>query len=145
MARSSPRLGVEFGIRAAYPFEGPVIQDLFQGTLVEGLDWTQPLDASWVVAVNLNQPEYYGAVSIVASKPIGRLEMLRMSPHVGKRWKAVIVRDLIHYCLLVLKQYGCQAVTGASRADIVDSWGKVIERHFHGTRIGDFTGYIARL
>lgn len=132
---------MDYTIRAAHDFEGPVIQDLYQGTLVADLDWEAPLDASWVVAVHPNQPEYYGALSIVASKPIGRLEMLRMRQGIPTRLKACIVRDMIHYSLLVLKQYGCQAVTASAETP---SFGKVIERHFGGQPVAAFTGYLKR-
>jgi hypothetical protein len=140
-----PRLGIDYTIRMAYPFEGPVIGDLYQGTLIANLDWERPLDASWVIAVHPTQPEYYGVVSLVASQPIGRLEMLRVRLHLNKRIKACVVRDLIHYSLLTLKAYGCQAVTGASEQELVSTFGKVIQQRFHGTPIGQFTGYITRL
>lgn len=145
MTRLRPKLGVDYTIRPAYPFEGVVIQDLFKDTLVEGLDWTQPLDSSWVLAVHPTEPEYYGALSLVASQPIGRIEMLRMRHRLQPRLKACVVRDLIHYSLLTLKRYGCQAVTGASEQALVGTFGHVIERHFHGTPIGEFTGYLTRL
>ena len=140
-----PKLGVEYTIRPAFPFEGPVIQDMYKGTLIESLDWEKPLDGSWVLAVHPHKPEYFAVLSLVASNPIGRLEMLRVRPTVSMRLRAVIVRDLIHYSLLVLKKYGCQAVTGASEQALVGTFGKVIERHFHGTPIGEFTGYLTRL
>ena len=140
-----PKLGRDYIIRQAYEFEGPVIQDLYKDTLIDPLDWAAPLDASWVMAVNPDKPEYYAVLNLVASKPIGRLEMLRVSPTVGKRLKACIVRDIIHYSLLTLKAYGCQAVTGASEQPLVSTFGKVIQRHFKGQPIGEFTGYLARL
>ncbi len=136
-----PKLGRDYIIRQAYEFEGPVIQDLYQDTLVEDLDWDAPLDASWVLAVSPNKAEYYAALSIVASKPIGRLEMLRVRPGIPKRLKACIVRDMIHYSLLVLKQYGCQAVTASAETP---TFGKVIERHFGGQPVAAFTGYLKR-
>jgi len=145
VTRLRPKLGVDYTIRPAYPFEGVVIQDLFKDTLVEGLDWTQPLDSSWVLAVHPTEPEYYGALSLVASQPIGRIEMLRMRHRLQPRLKACIVRDMIQYSLLVLKKYGCQAVTGASEQDLVPTFGKVLQRRFHGTPIGQFTGYLARI
>jgi hypothetical protein len=52
---------------------------------------------------------------------------------------------MIHYSLLTLKAYGCQAVTGASEQELVSTFGKVIQQRFHGTPIGQFTGYITRL
>lgn len=140
-----PNLGRDYIIRQAYEFEGPIVQDLYKDTLVEFLDWDAPLDASWVLAVSPHKAEYYAALSLVASKPIGRLEMLRVRPGISKRLKACIVRDIVHYSLLVLKRYGCQAVTGASEQALVGTFGKVIERHFHGTPIGEFTGYLTRL
>ena len=145
MTRLRPKLGVDYTIRPAFHFEGPVLQELFQGTLIAGLDWEQPLDASWVLAVHPTQPDYYGALSLVASQPIGRIEMLRMRQGLSHRLKACVVRDLIHYSLLTLKRYGCQAVTGASEQALVGTFGHVIERHFHGTPIGEFTGYLTRL
>lgn len=144
-SRTTPKLGSDYLIRQAMPFEGPVLQWLFRGTLVEGLDWDQPLDASWVLAVHPEKPEYYGCLSIVASKPIGRLEMLRMAPYLNKRLKTLIVRDLIQYSLMVCKQYGCQAVTGASEASLVKTFGKVIQRRWKALPVGDFTGYLARV
>ena len=140
-----PKLGVEYTIRPAYPSEGPVIGDLYQGSLVAGLDWEQPLDASWVLAVHPHEPQYYACLSLVASQPIGRLEMLRVHPQLHGKLKAVVVRDLIPYRLLTLKKYGCQAVTGASEQPLVSTFGKVIQRHFKGQPIGEFTGYLARL
>ena len=141
MIRLRPKLGVDYTIRPAFPFEGVVVQELFKDTLVEGLDWTQPLDASWVLAVHPTEPEYYGAVSLVASQPIGRIEMLRMRTGISHRLKSCVVRDLIHYSLLVLKQYGCQAVTASAETP---SFGKVIERHFGGQPVAAFTGYLKR-
>jgi hypothetical protein len=82
---------------------------------------------------------------LVASKPIGRLEMLRVREGIPKRLRACVVRDMIHYSLLTLKAYGCQAVTGASEQELVSTFGKVIQQRFHGTPIGQFTGYITRL
>ena len=140
-----PKLGRDYAIRAAYEFEGPVIQDMYKGSLVADLDWNLDLDSSWVLAVHPFKPEYYGVLSLVASKPIGRLEMLRVRPDLPRRLRACLVRDLIHYSLLVLKKYGCQAVTGASEQDLVTTFGKVIQHRYHGTPIGQFTGYLARL
>ena len=145
MTRLRPKLGVDYTIRPAYPFEGVVIQELFKDTLVEGLDWTQPLDSSWVLAVHPTEPEYYGALSLVASQPIGRIEMLRMRRGLHPRLKACIVRDMIQYSLLVLKKYGCQAVMGSSEVEINDTFGKLIQRRWHGVKTGDFTAYIARI
>lgn len=136
-----PRLGTDYLIRQAYEFEGPVIQYLYRDTLVADLDWDLPLDASWVLAVHPSKPEYYAALSLVASKPIGRLEMLRVLPELGHRRRAIIIRDMIHYSLLVLKQYGCQAVTASAETP---SFGKVIERHFGGQPVATFTGYLKR-
>lgn len=140
-----PNLGRDYIIRQAYEFEGPVIQDLYKNTLVEFLDWDAPLDASWVLAVSPHKAEYYAVISLVASKPIGRLEMLRVREGIPKRLRACVVRDMIHYSLLTLKAYGCQAVTGASEQELVSTFGKVIQQRFHGTPIGQFTGYITRL
>lgn len=136
-----PKLGVDYQIRPAFDFEGPAIQELYRGTEVAGLDWDAPLDASWVLAAHPLKPEYYGVLSLVASKPIGRLEMLRMYRDIPRRLKACIVRDMIHYSLLVLKQYGCQAVTASAETP---SFGKVIERHFGGQPVAAFTGYLKR-
>ena len=141
MTRLRPKLGVDYTIRPAYPFEGPVIQDIYQDTLVATIDWDAPLDASWVIATHPSKPEYYGALSLVASKPIGRLEMLKMRANIEHRLKACVVRDIIHYSLLVLKQYGCQAVTASAETP---SFGKVIERHFGGQPVATFTGYLKR-
>lgn len=141
MTRLRTKLGVDYVIRPAYPFEGPILGDLYKGTLVADIDWEQPLDASWVVAVNPGKPEYYACLSIVAGKPIGRLEMLRVQPQIHRRLKSVVVRDLVHYSLLVLKQYGCQAVTASAETP---SFGKVIERHFGGQPVAAFTGYLKR-
>lgn len=130
-------------IRPAFPFEGPIIQDLYSDTSVADLDWERPLDASWVLAVHPERPEYFACLSIVASQPIGRLEMLKLRsrPLIEKRLRVCVIRDIIHYSLLVLKQYGCQAVTaGAETA----RFGKVIERHFGGHPIATFTGYLKR-
>ena len=140
-----PNLGRDYIIRQAYEFEGPVIQDLYKNTLVEFLDWDAPLDASWVLAVSPHKAEYYAVISLVASKPIGRLEMLRVREGIPKRLRACVVRDMIHYSLLTLKAYGCQAVTGASEQELVSTFGKVIQQRFHGTPIGQFTGYLTRL
>ena len=145
MTRLRPRLGIDYTIRGAYPFEGPVIGDLYQGTVVAELDWERPLDASWVIVTHPTEPKYYAALSLVASQPIGRLEMLRVRTGLTKRLKSCIVRDLIHYSLLTLKAYGCQAVTGASEQELVSTFGKVIQQRFHGMPIGQFTGYITRL
>ena len=122
-----PNLGRDYIIRQAYEFEGPVIQDLYQDTLVALLDWDAPLDASWVLAV------------------IGRLEMLRVSPTVGKRLKACIVRDIIHYSLLTLKAYGCQAVTAFPEHDPTNTFQRVIERRFKGQLLNQTcSAYITR-
>ena len=140
-----PKLGVDYTIRPAYPFEGVVIQDLFKGTLVEGLDWTQPLDSSWVLAVHPTEPEYYGALSLVASQPIGRIEMLRMRHRLQPRLKACVVRDMIHYSLLVLKKYGCQAVTAFPEHDPSNTFQNVIQRRFKGQRLEQTcSAYITR-
>lgn len=145
MTRLRPRLGVDYTIRMAYPFEGVVIQDLFKGTLVEGLDWTQPLDSSWVLAVHPTEPEYYGALSLVASQPIGRIEMLRMRHRLQPRLKACVVRDMIHYSLLVLKKYGCQAVTAFPEHDPSNTFQNVIQRRFKGQRLEQTcSAYITR-
>ena len=145
MTRLRPRLGVDYTIRGAYPFEGPVIGDLYQGTVVAELDWERPLDASWVIVTHPTEPKYYAALSLVASQPIGRLEMLRVRTDLTKRLKSCIVRDLIHYSLLVLKKYGCQAVMGSSEVEINSTFGKLIQRRWHGVKTGDFTAYLARL
>ena len=140
-----PNLGRDYIIRQAYEFEGPVIQDLYKNTLVEFLDWDAPLDASWVMAVSPHKAEYYAAISLVASKPIGRLEMLRVSPTVGKRLKACIVRDIIHYSLLTLKAYGCQAVTAFPEHDPTNTFQRVIERRFKGQLLNQTcSAYITR-
>ena len=144
MTRLRPKLGVDYIIRAAYPFEGPVIGDMYAGTEVAGLDWNRELDASWVLAVHPSKPQYYASLSLVASQPIGRLEMLRVRVP-NHRLRACIVRDIVHYSLLTLKAYGCQAVTGASEQELVSTFGKVIQQRFHGTPIGQFTGYLTRL
>jgi hypothetical protein len=136
-----PKLGVDYTIRAAHDFEGPVIQDLYKDTLVATINWDAPLDASWVLAVHPTKPYYYGVLSLVAGKPIGRLEMLRIRDGLPNRLRACIVRDLIHYSLLVLKQYGCQAVTASAETP---TFGKVIERHFGGQPVAAFTGYLKR-
>ena len=140
-----PNLGRDYVIRQAYEFEGPIIQDLYKDTLIEFLDWDAPLDASWVLAVSPHKAEYYAALSLVASKPIGRLEMLRVRPGISKRLKACIVRDIVHYSLLVLKQYGCQAVTAFPESTTTNMFGKVIERHFGGQRLDQtWSAYLAR-
>ena len=79
---------------------------------MEGLDWTQPLDSSWVLAVHPTEPEYYRALSLVASQPIGRIEMLRMRHRLQPRLKACIVRDMIQYSLLVLKSMAAKPSRG---------------------------------
>ena len=143
MAR--PRLGKEYTIRGAYPFEGPALQWLFTGTDAESLDWEQPLDSSWVVALHPEKPEYYGALSIVASRPIGRLEMLRLAPDLSRRLKAMVVRDMIEYAIHICKQLGCQAVSGASEQALVPTFGRTIQKHWHGVPYGEFTSYVARI
>lgn len=141
----SPKLGKDYTIRGAYTFEGPAIQWLFTGTTVETLDWEQPLDSSWVLAVHPEQPEYYGALSIVASRPIGRLEMLRLAPNLSRRLKALVVRDMVQYAIYVCKQLGCQAVSGASEQALVPTFGRTIQQHWHGVPCGEFTSYVARV
>ena len=141
-----PKLGVDYTIRQAYPFEGPIIQDLYKGTIIEDLDWDRPLDASWVVVVHPNKPEYYACLSLVASQPIGRLEMLKARAGLNRRLKASIVRDLVHYSLLALKKYGCQAVTAFPESTTTNMFGKVIERHFGGQLLNQTcSAYLARL
>jgi hypothetical protein len=132
-------------VRGAYPFEGPAIGWLFTGTLVADLDWEQPLDSSWVVALHPDKPEYYGAVSIVASRPIGRLEMLRLAKGLPYKLKALITRDLIQYAMNVCKQLGAQAVTGASEKALIPTFGRTIERHWKGVPCGEFQTYLARV
>lgn len=140
-----PRFGFDYSIRGAYPFEGPVIGDLYQGTMAAELDWERPLDASWVIAVHPSKPEYYAALSLVASQPIGRLEMLRVRTGLTKRLKACIVRDLIHYSLRTLKTYGCQAVTAFPEHDSTNIFQRVIERRFHGHLLSQTcSAYITR-
>ena len=140
-----PKLGVDYTCRQAYPFEGPVIKDLYKGTLVENLDWDRPLDASWVMVVHPNKPEYYACLSLVASQPIGRLEMLKVRAGLNRRLKASIVRDLVHYSLLVLKQYGCQAVTAFPEHDPSNTFQNVIQRRFKGQLLNQTcSAYITR-
>ena len=140
-----PKLGVDYTCRQAYPFEGIVIKDLYQGTLVEDLDWDRPVDASWVVVVHPNKPEYYACLSLVASQPIGRLEMLKVRAGLNRRLKAFIVRDLVHYSLLTLKAYGCQAVTAFPEHDPTNTFQRVIERRFKGQLLNQTcSAYITR-
>lgn len=141
----SPRLGRDYTIRQAYPFEGPVMHWLFQETPVAGLDWEQPLDSSWVLAVHPDKPEYYGAVSLVASRPIGRMEMLKLAPGLPYKLKALVVRDLIRYGLAVCKQLGCQAVSGASEEALVPTFGRTIQKQWQAVDTGNFTGYLTRV
>ena len=145
MTRLRPRLGIDYTIRGAYPFEGPVIGDLYQGTVVAELDWERPLDASWVIVTHPTEPKYYAALSLVASQPIGRLEMLRVRTGLTKRLKSCIVRDLIHYSLLTLRAYGCQAVTAFPEHDPTNTFQKVIERRFKGQLLNQTcSAYITR-
>ena len=51
---------------------------------------------------------------------------------------------MIHYSLLVLKQYGCQAVMGSSEVELT-GFSKLIQRRWHGVKTGDFTAFLARL
>ena len=140
-----PNLGRDYIIRQAYEFEGPVIQDLYKNTLVEFLDWDAPLDASWVLAVSPNKAEYYAVLSLVASKPIGRLEMLRVREGIPKRLRACVVRDMIHYSLLTLKAYGCQAVTAFPEHDPTNTFQRVLERRFKGQLLNQTcSAYITR-
>jgi hypothetical protein len=140
-----PVLGKDYIVRGAYAFEGPAIQWLFKDTPVADLDWDQPLDSSWVVALHPEKPEYYGTISIVASRPIGRLEMLRIAPALPRKLKALITRDLINYSLNICKQLGAQAVSGASEKDLIPTFGRTIERRWHGVPCGEFQTYLARV
>jgi hypothetical protein len=145
VTRLRPRLGIDYTIRGAYPFEGPVIGDLYQGTVVAELDWERPLDASWVIVTHPTEPQYYAALSLVASQPIGRLEMLRVRTGLTKRLKSCIVRDLIHYSLLTLRAYGCQAVTAFPEHDPSNTFQNVIQRRFKGQRLEQTcSAYITR-
>ena len=140
-----PKLGRDYIIRQAYEFEGPVIQDLYKDTLIAHLDWDAPLDASWVLAVSPNKAEYYAVLSLVASKPIGRLEMLRVREGIPKRLRACVVRDMIHYSLLTLKAYGCQAVTAFPEHDPANTFQRVLERRFKGQLLNQTcSAYITR-
>lgn len=140
-----PRLGKDYSIRAAYEFEGPIIQYLYQGTLIADLNWDAPLDSSWVIATHPSKPEYYACLSLVASKPIGRLEMLRVHHLTHKRLKACIVRDIVHYSLLTLRAYGCQAVTAFPEHDPTNTFQNVIQRRFKGQRLEQTcSAYITR-
>lgn len=140
-----PKLGRDYIIRQAYEFEGPVIQDLYKDTLIAPLDWDAPLDASWVLAVSPNKAEYYAVLSLVASKPIGRLEMLRVREGIPKRLRACVVRDMIHYSLLTLKAYGCQAVTAFPEHDPTNTFQRVLERRFKGQLLNQTcSAYITR-
>ena len=139
-----PKLGIDYVIRAAYPFEGPVIGDMYAGTEVAGLDWNRELDASWVLAVHPSKPQYYASLSLVASQPIGRLEMLRVRVP-NHRLRACIVRDIVHYSLLTLKAYGCQAVTAFPEHDPTNTFQRVIERRFNGQLLNQTcSAYITR-
>ena len=141
----SPRFGHDYVVRGAYSFEGPAIQWLFTDTPVARLDWDQSLDGSWVLAVHPGKPEYYGCLSIVASRPIGRLEMLKLAPSLPYKLKALITRDLINYSLTLCKQLGCQAVTGASEQALVPTFGRTIQHQWKAVETGQFTGYLARI
>ena len=145
MTRLRPRLGIDYSIRQAYEFEGPVLQELYRGTMLAELDWAVPLDASWVVALNPHSPEYFACLSLVASKPVGRLEMLKVRAGLSTRLKACIVRDLVHYSLLTLKAYGCQAVTAFPEHDPTNTFQRVIERRFKGQLLNQTcSAYITR-
>lgn len=97
------------------------------------------------MVVHPNKPEYYACLSLVASQPIGRLEMLKVRAGLNRRLKASIVRDLVHYSLLVLKQYGCQAVTAFPEHDPTNTFQNVIQRRFKGQRLEQTcSAYITR-
>ena len=117
---------------------------MYAGTEVAGLDWNRELDASWVLAVHPSKPQYYASLSLVASQPIGRLEMLRVRVP-NHRLRACIVRDIVHYSLLTLKAYGCQAVTAFPEHDATNTFQRVIERRFKGQLLNQTcSAYITR-
>ncbi len=71
--------------------------------------------------------------------------MLKVRQDLPRRLKAVVVRDLIHYGLLTLKMYGCQAVTAFPERDPSNMFGRVIQRHFKGQLLDQSCdSYIAR-
>ena len=125
-------------IRWAYPNEGSLIQSILQSdqnALAGLVDWSLPLGPFWLVAFLGMEP--VGCINVHQGHPIGRMEYLIVNPHLAKRQKAILSRDLCYAGIAVPKQGGSQMLaTYINDTDI--GWKHVIERRHsipmdHGT------------
>jgi hypothetical protein len=97
-------------IRLATSADGPAIGALQEsnGFAFEdfGFDWTD-IGANWLVAEH--EDDIIGAIQVLPAKPFGRLESFVVDPTIGKKMRAVVVRDLGFAGYATLQQAGCQA------------------------------------
>jgi hypothetical protein len=104
-AKDSPRLAYMAQHYGGFKFEG------------FDVDWSN-LGRNWLVADDGEL--IVGALQVSPAFPIGHLEFLLTEPEMGKKKRAVVVRDLIDGGVSVLQQLGVQVACGTIPFDFPD-------------------------
>lgn len=99
-------------VRLAKNEEGPQLERLLLGMQfgLEGLDWSD-IEPYWLVAED--EGRIIGCVQIILGKPMGWLEFLSVAQDLGKKRKAIVVRELaVNQGPALLKGFGAQVAMG---------------------------------
>jgi hypothetical protein len=88
------------------------------------IDWSD-IFPYWLVAEY--KGEVVGCIQVLPGKPVGRLEMLGISPSVSRRLRSLAVRHLTSTGQLVIGMYGGQAASGMIPFEL-KSYKKVAQR-----------------
>ena len=81
------------------------------------IDWSD-IGESWVVAEY--HGELIGAIQTLPGKPIGRLEILLIDPHLGFKGRVLVYKALLLTSMNVLKQCGSQLAAGVVPFEMKD-------------------------
>lgn len=116
-------------IRFAVAGEGPILHSLCRVSgkwEIAGLDWTFDPYPYWLIA-ELNGG-IVGCVQIVVGVPFAFCEFLSIMPHLSKRDKAIVARDLCLQGRKCCRFMGAQFVATNIQPGL-DSWAAVLEKH----------------
>lgn len=91
--------------------DGDVVKNLVlhSGQTFEGLDW-HDIYPHWLLAQIESKPA--GCLQVCVSKPVGRLEILSISPALGHRDRACVVKALVRQGMETLRLGGVGMAVG---------------------------------
>lgn len=109
--------------RLAKDNEGELVHSLIQcsvGSIWDWIDWTQSIGASWIIGEVNGIPQ--GCIQVSPGFPLGRVDMLSINPHLPKRYRALLARDLGYAAWNVCRHAGSQGIMSMIEASSENDW-----------------------